>query len=251
MREHNNVWSKVSCPERLSVSGPPALNGEQAAYRDVVPFARRVVGRISRSRAMGHGLAASQSQRPYARRRAAGRFHPCISRPQPNCGKSCWSTIPCGSTGPKSGEADHVARQTLSRRSRHDDFRRRAIAQRLLAQPILHVADEGGEPRSLQGERARLSRRMGDERRSEAGGAGARSQSLHRAGRQHLFPRQDRRDRRHELPADGGQHDRHDRGRISRDDGQGRPLDRRQSQVGEDGDAQRIAAAAAGQKKEA
>jgi 2-pyrone-4,6-dicarboxylate lactonase len=29
MREHPNVWSKVSCPERLSVSGPKALNGEQ------------------------------------------------------------------------------------------------------------------------------------------------------------------------------------------------------------------------------
>ena len=43
MREHENVWSKVSCPERLSVAGAPALNGERAAYRDVVPFARRVV----------------------------------------------------------------------------------------------------------------------------------------------------------------------------------------------------------------
>ncbi len=43
MREHPNVWSKVSCPERLSVSGPPALNGEAHAYRDVVPFARRLV----------------------------------------------------------------------------------------------------------------------------------------------------------------------------------------------------------------
>jgi 2-pyrone-4,6-dicarboxylate lactonase len=43
MREHENVWSKVSCPERLSVSGPPALNGERNAYRDVVPFARKVV----------------------------------------------------------------------------------------------------------------------------------------------------------------------------------------------------------------
>jgi 2-pyrone-4,6-dicarboxylate lactonase len=43
MREHENVWSKVSCPERLSVTGPNALNGEQAAYRDVVPFARTVV----------------------------------------------------------------------------------------------------------------------------------------------------------------------------------------------------------------
>jgi len=43
MREHDNVWSKVSCPERLSISGPKALHGEQQAYQDVVPFARRVV----------------------------------------------------------------------------------------------------------------------------------------------------------------------------------------------------------------
>jgi 2-pyrone-4,6-dicarboxylate lactonase len=43
MQQHAKVWSKVSCPERLSVSGPPALHGEQLAYRDVVPFARRIV----------------------------------------------------------------------------------------------------------------------------------------------------------------------------------------------------------------
>ena len=43
MREHGNVWSKVSCPERLSVSGPRALKGEQKAYQDVVPFARHLV----------------------------------------------------------------------------------------------------------------------------------------------------------------------------------------------------------------
>jgi len=43
MREHVNVWSKVSCPERLSVTGPKALNGERTAYRDVVPFAKRIV----------------------------------------------------------------------------------------------------------------------------------------------------------------------------------------------------------------
>ena len=43
MRENDNVWSKLSCPERLSVTGPRALDGEQAAYRDVVPFARRVM----------------------------------------------------------------------------------------------------------------------------------------------------------------------------------------------------------------
>jgi 2-pyrone-4,6-dicarboxylate lactonase len=43
MQEHSNVWSKVSCPERLSVNGSRALNGEQHAYQDVVPFARRIV----------------------------------------------------------------------------------------------------------------------------------------------------------------------------------------------------------------
>jgi 2-pyrone-4,6-dicarboxylate lactonase len=43
LHEHDNVWSKVSCPERLSVAGPPALDGEHAPYRDVVPFARRIV----------------------------------------------------------------------------------------------------------------------------------------------------------------------------------------------------------------
>jgi 2-pyrone-4,6-dicarboxylate lactonase len=43
MGEHENIWAKLSCPERLSVTGPPALNGEHAPYRDVVPFARRVI----------------------------------------------------------------------------------------------------------------------------------------------------------------------------------------------------------------
>ncbi|MDP9928682.1 amidohydrolase family protein [Variovorax paradoxus] len=36
LREHPNIWSKVSCPERLSLAGPPT-------YDDVVPFARRLV----------------------------------------------------------------------------------------------------------------------------------------------------------------------------------------------------------------
>jgi len=43
MREHDNVWCKVTCPERLSLSGPKALDGERHAYRDVIPFARRIV----------------------------------------------------------------------------------------------------------------------------------------------------------------------------------------------------------------
>jgi 2-pyrone-4,6-dicarboxylate lactonase len=36
LRDHANVWSKVSCPDRLSRSGPPN-------YEDVVPFARRLI----------------------------------------------------------------------------------------------------------------------------------------------------------------------------------------------------------------
>ena len=36
MSENNNFWSKVSCPDRLSMSGPPN-------YNDVVPFARRII----------------------------------------------------------------------------------------------------------------------------------------------------------------------------------------------------------------
>ena len=41
--EDNDVWVKVSCPERLSVTGPAALDGELGPYTDVVPFARRVI----------------------------------------------------------------------------------------------------------------------------------------------------------------------------------------------------------------
>lgn len=35
LRDHPNFWTKVSCPERLSVAGPP--------YEDVIPFARHLV----------------------------------------------------------------------------------------------------------------------------------------------------------------------------------------------------------------
>jgi 2-pyrone-4,6-dicarboxylate lactonase len=36
MREHTNVWAKVTCPDRLSRIGPPR-------YADVIPFARALV----------------------------------------------------------------------------------------------------------------------------------------------------------------------------------------------------------------
>jgi 2-pyrone-4,6-dicarboxylate lactonase len=37
--EHENFWCKVTCPERMSIDGPPH-------YLDVVPFARRVIERF-------------------------------------------------------------------------------------------------------------------------------------------------------------------------------------------------------------
>jgi 2-pyrone-4,6-dicarboxylate lactonase len=39
MAEHQNFWSKVTCPERLSKSGPPA-------YDDVVPYAKFITERF-------------------------------------------------------------------------------------------------------------------------------------------------------------------------------------------------------------
>ena len=86
-----------------------------------------------------------------------------------SCSASCWWTTACASTGPRGARS--CTRQALCRHSRHDDLRRRAGAAGLSPQPVLHVADEGGEPRALQGGRARLSRRLADDRGAEAGGA--------------------------------------------------------------------------------
>ena len=36
MQENDNIWCKVTCPDRLSQSGPPG-------YEDVIPFAKRIV----------------------------------------------------------------------------------------------------------------------------------------------------------------------------------------------------------------
>jgi 2-pyrone-4,6-dicarboxylate lactonase len=36
MRDHEQFWAKVTCPDRLTVAGPPG-------YDDVVPFARALV----------------------------------------------------------------------------------------------------------------------------------------------------------------------------------------------------------------
>ena len=64
LEEHPNIWSKVSCPERLSQVGPPG-------YKDVIPFSRYLVERFPDRVLWGHGLAPSQHEVAHAGRRQA------------------------------------------------------------------------------------------------------------------------------------------------------------------------------------
>ena len=54
-------------PQRLEHLGPRALHGERNAYRDVVPFARRIVETFPGPGTLGHRLAASEPEGPHAR----------------------------------------------------------------------------------------------------------------------------------------------------------------------------------------
>ncbi len=151
MDDYENVWCKVTGAERLSVSGPPALNGETNAYRDVVPFARKVVEEFPDRVLWGtdwphpnlkdhmpdDGLMVDIIPHIAPARRPAG---PALGR------QSDAALLARGED-----KLNHGPRQSVHGDSRHDRLRRRAIAQGLLAQPVLHVADEGREPRPLQG----------------------------------------------------------------------------------------------------
>ncbi len=153
MRDHQNVWSKVSCPERLSVKGPPALNGEQNAYRDVIPFARRIVETFPDRVLWGTDWPHPNLKDHMPDDGLLGRFHSA------HCDHG---RIAAQTAGRQSDAAvlartilrrrSHVTRQTLYGRSRHHDLRRRHVAPGLSPEPVLHVADEGGEPRALQGQ---------------------------------------------------------------------------------------------------
>ena len=71
--ERNDVWVKVSCPERLTVTGPPARRrrAQRLRRRRALRAARR--GGVPGPGAVGHRLAPPQPDRPHARRRAPGR----------------------------------------------------------------------------------------------------------------------------------------------------------------------------------
>ena len=94
MREHENIWSKVSCPERLSITGPPAINGEQQRLSRRRPVCETTGRDVSGSGALGHRLAAPEPEEPHARRRPAGRLRAAHRDDTGICSASCSWTIP-------------------------------------------------------------------------------------------------------------------------------------------------------------
>lgn len=43
MAEHDNIWTKVTCPERLTQHPPTPTDASSEVYHDVIPFARHLV----------------------------------------------------------------------------------------------------------------------------------------------------------------------------------------------------------------
>ena len=105
MDDYGNVWCKVTCPERLSVSGPLALNGEKNAYRDVVPFARKVVEEFPDRVLWGTDWPHPNLKGHMPDDGLWSTSFP-ISLPQPTYRICSWSTIRCGSTGLRIGDAE-------------------------------------------------------------------------------------------------------------------------------------------------
>ena len=193
---------KVSCPERLSRQRPAGARRRAQRLprrRAVRPPRRRDV---PRPRAVGHRLAAPEPEGPHARRRAAGRLHPAHRADARAAAASCWSTTRCASTGPRSDER-HGARQAVldvpgttifdAEQSRKGYW---------LNQFCMSLMKAENRARFKADERAYLDEWPMTEEQKQAV-LDARPEPLHRGGRQHLFPGQDRRHRRQELPADG------------------------------------------------
>ena len=67
MADNENIWTKVSCPERLTAQGPP--------YDDVIPFGRGPGPAVPGSGSVGHRLAPPQHEISCAGRGHPGRCH--------------------------------------------------------------------------------------------------------------------------------------------------------------------------------
>ena len=125
MEKNKNFWVKATCPERLTLAGPP--------YDDVVPFGRALVETFSRPRDLGHRLAASEREE-VAPDDGCSSTTSRGSRRRPSCKKRCWSTIPCGFTG-GSGPSHHRTGCRKERDNGDVRSRPRRVAWRMVLAP--------------------------------------------------------------------------------------------------------------------
>jgi hypothetical protein len=144
------VWSKVSCPERLSVTGPKALDGERRLPRRGAVRAPRG-GEFPDRVLWGTDWPHPNLKDHMPDDGLLVDFIPHIA-PTAELQRKLLVDNPMRLYWPE--EPDRGPEQTLSRRARHHHLRCRAEPQGLLAQPVLHEPDEGREPRPLQGRRA-------------------------------------------------------------------------------------------------
>ena len=68
MERHENFWVKTTCPERMTVAGPP--------YDDVVPFARSLIEKFPDRVIWGTDWPHPNMKKEAPGRRGAGRLHP-------------------------------------------------------------------------------------------------------------------------------------------------------------------------------
>ena len=182
MREHANV---EQLPERLSVTGPKALDGEQSAYLPTWCRSRAVSSRVPRPRARGTDWP-HPNLKTTCRRRLLVDFIPA-HRADARAAAQAAGRQPDAPVLAEERSDDGLDKPYKDIPATIFDAEQGAIG--LLAQPVLHVApDEGGQPRALQGRRARLPRQMADDRGAAAGRARARPEPLHRTGGKYLLP---------------------------------------------------------------
>ena len=93
---HENFWCKVTCPERLSVEGPPH-------FRDVVPFARRVIKRFPSRVLWGTDWPHPNLHEYTPDDGAIVDFNPRLLRRR-TCSVDSWSTIRCHCIGGTTNE---------------------------------------------------------------------------------------------------------------------------------------------------
>ena len=156
MDGYENIWSKVTCPERLYVRRASGAERRGAIHTTTWCRSRGKVIEEFPDRVLWGTY--WRIPIPKGHMPDDGKLVDYV--PQIAIRRTCsefWSTIRCGSTGPKNKKWWLDKRFQLCSRH-HRASTRAAIAQRLLAEPVLHVADEGREPARFKANRARLCR---------------------------------------------------------------------------------------------